>query len=79
MVLPLAVSLSLESAEIIASEALAAARQAELLALTVVVLDAGGNLITAKREDGCGVLRFDIAFGKASLSCLAEEHHQKRL
>lgn len=65
MVLPLAVSLSLESAEIIASEALTAARQAELLALTVVVLDAGGNLITAKREDGCGVLRFDIAFGKA--------------
>jgi uncharacterized protein GlcG (DUF336 family) len=29
------------------------------------VLDAGGNLVAFKREDGCGVLRFDIAFGKA--------------
>jgi len=36
-----------------------------LLPLAVAVLDAGGNLVAFKREDGCGVLRFDIARGKA--------------
>ncbi|MBM3620927.1 MAG: heme-binding protein [Alphaproteobacteria bacterium] len=45
--------------------ALAAARAAELLPLTVAVLDSGGQLVAYKREDGCGVLRFDIALGKA--------------
>ena len=33
--------------------------------LTVAVLDAGGNLIALKREDGSGILRVDIAVGKA--------------
>lgn len=46
-------------------EAIAARRKEGLLPLAVVVLDAGGNLVCFKREDGCGVLRFDIAFGKA--------------
>ena len=36
-----------------------------LLPLAVAVLDAGGNLVSFRREDGCGVLRFDIALGKA--------------
>jgi glc operon protein GlcG len=45
--------------------ALAAGRAAGLLPLTVAVLDSGGQLVAFKREDGCGVLRFDIAFGKA--------------
>jgi uncharacterized protein GlcG (DUF336 family) len=29
------------------------------------VLDAGGHLVAFKREDKSGILRFDIAFGKA--------------
>ena len=33
--------------------------------LAIAVLDAGGNLVAYKREDGCGLMRFDIAFGKA--------------
>ena len=33
--------------------------------LVVAVLDAGGTLVAYKREDGSGVMRFDIAFGKA--------------
>src|SRR5262249_60680204 len=33
--------------------------------LTVAVLDAGGHLVAFKREDKSGLLRFDIAFGKA--------------
>src|SRR5262249_15755591 len=31
----------------------------------VAVLDAGGHLVAFKREDKSGILRYDIAFGKA--------------
>ena len=33
--------------------------------LTVVVLDAGGHDLALKRQDGSGILRVDIARGKA--------------
>jgi len=33
--------------------------------LTVAVLDAGGCLVSLKREDGSGILRPEIAIGKA--------------
>ncbi|MCG6540495.1 heme-binding protein [Pseudomonas sp. KSR10] len=33
--------------------------------LTLFVMDAGGNLIAAEREDGCAPLRFSVARGKA--------------
>ena len=33
--------------------------------LTVAVLDSGGNLLSFQREDGSGILRSDIAIGKA--------------
>ena len=33
--------------------------------LTVVVLDAGGHIVVALREDGSGILRREIAEGKA--------------
>ena len=36
-----------------------------LLPLTVAVLDAGGHLIAFKRDDGSGIMRGDIATGKA--------------
>ena len=58
-------SLHLETAARIVDEAIAVRRKANLLPLAVAVLDAGGNLVAFKREDGCGVLRFDIARGKA--------------
>jgi len=58
-------SLRLETATRIVDEAIALRRKADLLPLAVAVLDAGGNLVAFKREDGCGVLRFDIARGKA--------------
>ena len=58
-------SLGLEAAEDILDAAIAARRKEGLLPLAVAVLDAGGNLVAFRREDGCGVLRFDIAFGKA--------------
>ena len=33
--------------------------------LTVAVLDAGGHVVAFKREDKSGILRYEIAFGKA--------------
>ena len=65
MVTPVASSLSLSDAALIVDEALAAARAEAMLPVAVAVLDAGGHLVAFKREDGCGVLRFDIARGKA--------------
>ena len=58
-------SLSLGVAEQIATEALAAGRRAMALPLCVAVLDSGGHLVIYKREDGCGVARFNVALGKA--------------
>ncbi len=58
-------SLPLATANAIITEALILGRKASLLPLTVVVLDAGGKLIAMQSEDGSGLTRFDIAFGKA--------------
>lgn len=62
---PVASSLRMAAARRILDETLAAARAAELLPLAVCVLDAGGQLVAFQREDGCGVIRFEIARGKA--------------
>ncbi|MGE0423572.1 MAG: heme-binding protein [Reyranellaceae bacterium] len=62
---PVYSSLTLAQADAMIAGALAAARAADLLPLAVAVLDSGGQLVAYKREDGCGVLRFDIALGKA--------------
>jgi uncharacterized protein GlcG (DUF336 family) len=37
----------------------------DILPLAVAVLDAGGQLVCFRRDDGCGVLRHDVALGKA--------------
>ena len=58
-------TISLATAEKIIDAALAARRKEELMPLVVAVLDSGGNLVACKREDGSGLMRFDIAFGKA--------------
>ena len=58
-------TLPLGKANAIITEALALGRKASLLPLTVVVLDAGGKLVAMQSEDGSGLTRFDIAFGKA--------------
>ncbi len=62
---PIHASLPLASAEKIIDAALAARRKEGLMPLAVVVLDSGGALVAYKREDGSGLMRFDIAFGKA--------------
>ena len=57
--------LSLLTASSIIDVALAEARSRQFAPLAVAVLDAGGHLVAYKREDGAGIVRFDIAFGKA--------------
>jgi uncharacterized protein GlcG (DUF336 family) len=58
-------SLTLAQASTIVDVALKTGRDANFQPLTVAVLDAGGHLVAFKREDKSGLLRFDIAFGKA--------------
>lgn len=58
-------SLSLAEANAIVTEALRLGRAEGMLPLTVVALDAGGRPVAMQSEDGSGLLRFDIAFGKA--------------
>jgi uncharacterized protein GlcG (DUF336 family) len=58
-------SVTLAQASTIVDVALKKARDSNLAPLTVAVLDPGGHLVAFKREDKSGILRFDIAFGKA--------------
>jgi uncharacterized protein GlcG (DUF336 family) len=58
-------SLTLAQASTIVDVALKKGRDTNCAPLSVVVLDAGGHLVAFKREDRSGILRFDIAFGKA--------------
>lgn len=55
----------LAAASRIAEVALAHGRRLQLKPLTVAVLDAGGHLVAFVREDGSGILRPQIAIGKA--------------
>jgi uncharacterized protein GlcG (DUF336 family) len=58
-------ALGLDTADAIANACLAAGRDSGFAPLTVAVLDAGGHTIVMKRGDGSGILRCEIAFGKA--------------
>ena len=58
-------SIALTSAATIVEAALALARSSGFKPLTVAVLDAGGHLVAFKREDTSGILRPQIAMGKA--------------
>lgn len=58
-------SLTLAQASLIVDTALKKGRELKLKPLTVAVLDAGGHLVALKREDRSGILRNEIAIGKA--------------
>jgi uncharacterized protein GlcG (DUF336 family) len=58
-------ALTIAQASTIIDVALQKGRDMKIAPLAVAVLDAGGNLIAFKRDDRAGILRFDIAFGKA--------------
>ncbi len=57
--------LTLAHANTIVETALAAGAQHGMMPLTVAVLDAGGHLVALQRQDGSGILRVEIARGKA--------------
>lgn len=57
--------LTLEKANAIIEAAFIESKKLLLQPMSVVVLDAGGNLIAFQRQDKAGILRFDIAFAKA--------------
>jgi uncharacterized protein GlcG (DUF336 family) len=57
--------LSLKDANTIIEHALIRARQMKIKPVTVVVLDASGELVAMQREDGASMFRFDVARGKA--------------
>jgi uncharacterized protein GlcG (DUF336 family) len=57
--------LTLAQASTIVDVALKTGRDKKFQPLSVAVLDPGGHLVAFKREDKSGILRFDIAFGKA--------------
>ncbi len=57
--------ISLQAASRIADAALARGREISCDPLTVVVLDNGGQYKVVKREDGSGLMRVEIALGKA--------------
>jgi uncharacterized protein GlcG (DUF336 family) len=59
------IPLSLDQAATIVDSALERAAQLGLKPMTVAVLDAGGHLVAFKRQDRSGILRPDIAYGKA--------------
>ena len=58
-------SVTLAQASTLVDAALKMARDQKQMPQTIIVLDAGGHVVCAKREDGSGIIRYDIAFGKA--------------
>ena len=57
--------LTLAAASLIVDKALEKGKELNFKPLTVVVLDAGGQLVVVKREDNSSLLRPEIATGKA--------------
>jgi len=58
-------SVTLAQASSIVDATLKTARELKQMPQTVVVLDTGGHVVCAKREDGSGIIRFEVAVGKA--------------
>ena len=64
-VFPVANPLPLEQARKIITAARERGRERGFMPLTVVVLDTGGHCIAMEREDGAGIVRQQVATGKA--------------
>lgn len=58
-------TLTLKQAEQALDGAFAKSAESGFAPLTVAVLDSGGHLVVLKRQDGSGILRSEIAIGKA--------------
>lgn len=58
-------SITLRKARTIIRKGLEKCREMELKPMSIIVLDAGGNVLAFEREDGASPGRFAIAHGKA--------------
>jgi uncharacterized protein GlcG (DUF336 family) len=58
-------AISLDQALAIIAGTFAAAAPRQCRPLTAVVLDAGGKVKASQKQDGCSLMRFEIAYGKA--------------
>lgn len=58
-------NVTLDQATTLIDAALAAGVDARMMPLTVAVLDTGGHLVALKRQDGSGIMRVQVATGKA--------------
>jgi uncharacterized protein GlcG (DUF336 family) len=58
-------AISLDEALQIIAGTFAAAAERRLRPLSAIVLDAGGRVKAFQKQDGCSLLRFEIAYGKA--------------
>ena len=58
-------NITLAQARQIIAGARAAGAQHKMMPLTVAVLDSGGHQVALEREDGSGIMRVEIAVGKA--------------
>jgi uncharacterized protein GlcG (DUF336 family) len=61
----MSIGIGLETAKVITDGVRAAGVEYGLKPLTVVVLDAGGHVVSVAREDGSSNNRFEVAYGKA--------------
>jgi uncharacterized protein GlcG (DUF336 family) len=66
-------TLGLEEANRLIAAAIRIARSQAHLPLTYCVVDRGGHLVSAQREDNSSTFRFEIAYGKA-WTCIALGH-----
>lgn len=57
--------ITLAQASTVVDVTLARGEELGLAPLTAVVLDTGGHLVAAKRSDGSGIMRIDVAMAKA--------------
>lgn len=58
-------NINMETANRVLANCILVARERNFKPLTFCILDTGGHLVSAQREDNSGILRFEIAFGKA--------------
>ena len=58
-------SITLDEARRIIAGARAAGARHQMMPLTVAILDTGGHQVALEREDGSGIMRVEIAVGKA--------------
>src|SRR5688572_24402533 len=58
-------AITLDEAVKIINETFAEAKRREAYPLTAVLLDAGGRMKCAMKQDGASLLRFEVSYGKA--------------